>query len=232
MRRKVFVAIAGVLVLAVGLAIVALRAGDQTSGRQVHDDEEGPLSASAGWGGFTMAEPAGLRAPSWAGTFGGFVLCVHEGTSPIVLERYRPHALAEPAEVYAGIRTITPAETVNAAGREDDRGMIQGSAWGTPLRFAEPYANGPALRGSYERGVAGVTVTQPCKQALDFGPKSAESLRELMVTVITDTGDGAFVDYIDLDYRVGNREYTLRMKWELGLCGQALDDIRPEDCDA
>lgn len=151
-------------------------------------------------------------APKWRGTYGGFLLCTR-GSEVAVLEGVRLAASKPPDLVQPGIRTVSKKAIESAGGWTEPVAAMPGS----PPSWSEPYAEGVGrMAGSYRSTVEGVRVSGSC--ADDY---LTEGFDELMITL--DVGrEGALVEHFFIDYTANGRPYTLKVDWELGMCGRKV----------
>jgi len=174
--------------------------------RKVHLEGDGPLSGSLPYAG-----GRGLSAPQrqpWKGTFGSVLLCSTTGDT-VVLDRVRYAEKVSPLAVEPVIRDVPPGG--DALNRAPVGGRI-----GTPAHFASrPHR----IAGEFSREVSGTEILS-CSQPSD------ESFTELL-TVVTADATGAWLSEIDIDYHVGNNDYTLRIPYSYVACGT---DVRKEGC--
>lgn len=151
--------------------------------------------------------------PPWKVSYGLFLLCSRDGQR-IDVEDVRFETAPEPLAIEPWFREIP--------GEEERAGKHV--TW-------TPFISLPGVHGAYTDGtVAGGTfsrelthaITQPCGEV----DRPGVALTEL-VTEMTVGERGAWVRETNIDYRVGDRRYTLEVDWQNIACGVA---IRTAEC--
>jgi hypothetical protein len=177
-----------------------------------HDDGDGPLSASTGFGGSTLDARPGISYGDWGANF----LCLTEPGDPAVITRVRHDVRVEPLALRTYVRTVTPEDLATA---ERDHVVI-GTA-----RYRRPGGRLREFVGAFSTEVAGTVVRQPCSERVDQENGILQKGFSELVFEIKAGRAGAFVPRTYVDYTRGRREYTLVVKWEMGVCGTRTDGV-------
>lgn len=188
------------------LAVTMVLAGC-SAGPNVHDDPDGPLSATSAAGSSVMRAQAG----PWFGTFGSYVLCVHDPGVNLELRGvgWRAADDAQPMEVRTPLRVVdrtTPATTPIGAVR------------GTPGNSS----GWKQFPGRYDDRIAGRRVTQLCKD-----PDRRREFTELLF-VLKVAERGADIPEAWIDYTADGEDYRLMIRWRMIGCGSAIEARRDE----
>lgn len=205
-------------VISLAVLLLVLLAGCQ-SDREVHEDQAGPLSATSGWGSFSMDKPRGAGA-TWVGGFGSYTLCVRDGGTRIELQRvgWRSAQDARPLKVEPWLRfvdrTTKPTSEFVA---------VPGLPW-KPLGD-KPYP------GRYSDKIAGEAVTQTCAE-LNRGRKADSRRRAFteLVFVMKVGEQGGELTQGYIDYLADGEPYRLIIGWKMIMCGSAVTARGEDDC--
>lgn len=182
--------------------------------RVIHDEGDGPLSASMGRGGNSLDAPKGRS--QWAATFGAAILCSTSGEQ-ITLERVRYDTDPGSLELNTVLRVVSPLQerppgSHNWAPISGIVGALDESpAGGIALRPERPSDSAP---GEFI-DLAGSKITQPCGQTPDLG------FTEMLTGMRVDA-DGAAINGFTIEYRVADTEYGLKVDWSYVACGRAF----------
>jgi hypothetical protein len=189
--------------------------GDKTAATVTTD---GPLSVTAGSGGSSLTPPATAAGSSWAGSFGGFVLCRNDD-SRVTLDKVVPVEEVPAEQLHVFVRTVAPAKPGTRRDPNAYTPII--SARGSAPDFAEPYVTGP-VSGSYTRTVDGVAVNDRCGK----GRPVRTGFTELLFTLHSGPG-GAQVTSFTIYYTADGKEYAAPVSWQMVACGS---EIGPDIC--
>lgn len=185
-----------------------------------HDDGDGPLSASTGFGGATLDARPGISYGAWGANF----LCLTEPGEPAVITRVRHEVRVEPLALRTYVRTVTPEDLATA----DPDHVVIGTA-----RYRHPEGRLREFVGAFSTEVAGTVVRQPCSERVDQEKGMLQKGFSELVFEIKAGRAGAFVPRTYVDYTRGRREYTLVVNWQMGVCGTRTDSVLgPLDCAA
>lgn len=200
-----------------GFALVAAALTGCQAGPEVHDDQDGPLSATSGWGSFTMDEPPSQVPRPWYATFMGNTLCVHEPGVKIELRGagWRVASDAKPLAVHAWLRMVDRTTKPTTP-----YGALDGTPW-------KPYSEKP-LPGEYTDKLAGRVISQSCAE------RTHKEFTELLFVVKVGK-QGAEVPQAWVDYLADGEPHRLMIRWRMAACGEAIaarrDDTGPPPCD-
>jgi hypothetical protein len=182
--------------------------GSHGGGRVVHDEGEGILSASSGGGGQGLWRPAGLgRNQRWLGSFGGMLMCVRDkGSGPVRVESVRYEFVVPPKAIHTWVRTV-PERAEQHPGEPIEWAPFYGLV-GAPGAF-----QWATIRGAFKPFQGGLEISEACRK----GPLSFTEL----VTVLETGPSGAWSRGVLIDYTADGKAYTLRVPWEMAVCGRA-----------
>lgn len=176
--------------------VVALTACGRTeveSGREL----DGPLVALAEEGGQSLLAP---KADEWWASYGGLPVCT-EGAE-VAIDDVRLISDEEPLAMRAYVYRPEAGEGY--------MGVL-----GAAPDWAEPYASfdDPTEdAGSYDP-VPGAVVSETCDDSGASGPGPE------VVPVMKTGPEGLRTEGFWIDYSVDGREYTVKVSWEIVLCG-------------
>lgn len=175
--------------------------------RTIHEEGEGILSASSGGGGKGLWRPPGLaRNQRWQGSFGGLLLCVADaGSGPVRVNRVRYEFAVTPKASRTWVR-IVPEPAEQHPGPPIEWAPFYGLV-GVPGAFRTA-----TMRGDFTPFASGLEISDPCQEG-------ALAFTEL-ITVLATGPSGAWSRRVLIDYTADGKEYTLRVPWEMAVCGQ------------
>lgn len=183
----------GFLTLATLLALSACGRTEAESGREL----DGPLVALAEEGGQSLVAPKTHR---WWASYGGLPVCT-EGAE-VTIDGVRLIGDDEPVAMRAYV--------YRREGGEGYMGVL-----GAAPDWAEPYASFDDPKedaGSYDP-VPGAVVSETCDDGSPGDPGPS------VVPVIKTGPEGLRAKGFWIDYSVDDQEYTVKMPWEIVLCG-------------
>lgn len=166
----------------------------------------------------------------WYASFGGFVLCSRDAGIDIELEGVRFEQIVPAKRAYATVRTITPGRLEEVSPREIGGYLPFYTARGRPPDFSERYA-GPPAPGDYSRNVDGMRVVGACADseaslvALSRSRPVGDEILEL-VFVMKVGPQGARVRRAYIDYLADGEPMTLKLRWDMVACGDAITSRR------
>lgn len=192
------------------LAITGCSAAVHLTGGRVRG---GPLEPQAG-GGATLSPPVPKGERLATSTF-GTVLCAADADTEITIDEVRYEARPNLARVEHAERASKPA--ISSAFREVPPDFGEGEdSDNTPIASV---AGGPgSLTGKIWTDPTG-PLTAQCGDVRNGKRKTP--LLELL-TVVTAGRAGAFVESTEIDYRVGDKKYTVSVNWQVGVCGRVV----------
>jgi hypothetical protein len=205
--RRLAVAAAGLALLSLlGWQLGLLDRLSHQEGRIVHGEGDGILSASVDRGGNGLSRPPGLaRTERWRGSFGAPLLCLKdESAGPARVERVRYDFRVRPTGSHTWVRTV-PDLSDQHPGAPADWAPFSGLV-GSPGAFRSA-----VVRGEFARFEEDLMITDPCREgAVEFSE---------LVTVLETRDGGAWSSGVLIDYTADGQDYTLRVPWEMVLCG-------------
>lgn len=209
-RSRWLSALVSTSVAAIGLAGCSVAAsGERQAGN-------GPLSVGGVIGGNALTAPS---VTPWRATFGHFLLCSTDPDVAITLDGIRAEAALEPLTATPRVRVMTASTLRLTRSGGPARGYEPVySALGSPPLFDEPYAEPPTPQGSYSPMV-GFEVTDRCMSPRD----PSVGYTELLVTLEANQ-HGARIPHFWIDYTADGEPRSLRVDWEMTLCGTRTQD--------
>ena len=182
--------------LAAGMTIGGCSAGDPSPKAPTTD---GPLSASIGSGGISIAAPAKTR---WFGTFGSPLLCTTTG-DPLTVDR---------VEYDYGVEPVRPARAMirTVDGERAAPILAKVGRWN---HFKKDRPTEPGTLSKVE----GFVVRRACKRT----PRSYDEL----LTTAQAGPRGAWISRTLVYYSDRSEHYVLTIAWNYIMCGSAIEPI-------
>lgn len=175
------------------------------------------MSATSAYGSFHMSKPPGAGR-IWYGSFGSYMLCLHQPGVRVVLQKAGWHTApdAKPLHVQAWLRIVDPSTKpttifISANGR----------AWEHKERYP----------GRYTRKIAGTVVNRSCAELKrERSEKGQPEFTELVYVMKVD-GRGGDLPRGYIDYLADDEPHRLMINWQMVMCGSAIRNRDPQPPD-